>query len=412
MHMEKRQIQLSVPNLDMDIVDNLKECIETGWISTGGRFIAEFEKKIAEYVGTEDAVSAQSGTAGLHTALRILGVKAGDEVIVPTLTFVAAVNPVKYMGAEPVFMDCDDTFCMDVEKLERFFEEECELMEEEVSEPDMRFVQGKSGIEKVLHNKKTGRRIAAVVPVHIFGRLCNMEKIMELAERYHVKVLEDATEALGSYYTEGKYKGCYAGTIGDMGVYSFNANKIITTGGGGMIVSKNQNYLDEARYLTITAKETTPEDALFFVHGEVGYNYRMLNIQAALGVSQIDRIEEFIRIKNDNFKVYEEELAETEGITVIPVEKGVRSNNWFYCLYIDDKRFGETRDELMHRLIESGIQCRPVWKLIHTLKPYFGAQSYEIQKAEEMAEHILNVPCSTNLTADDVRYICSIIKNK
>lgn len=408
--MANKQIPLSSPNLDMEIVDNLKECIETGWISTGGRFIAEFEQKIAKYVGTNDAVSTQSGTAGLHVALRILGVGAGDEVIVPTLTFVAAVNPIKYIGAEPVFMDCDETFCIDPIKLEKFLKEDCEIRTEQVTIASQRFVEGFSGERASLYNKKTNRRIAAIIPVHIFGRLCDMEQIMMLAEQYHVRVLEDATEALGSYYTEGKFAGKYAGTVGDMGVYSFNANKIITTGGGGMIVSNNQDYLDEARYLTITAKETTPEEALFFVHGEVGYNYRMLNLQAALGVSQIDKLEEFIQTKNENLKVYEEELQGVGGITVMGLPAGVRSNDWFYCLYIDDKQFGETRDELMHRLIDKGIQCRPVWKLIHSLEPYKEAENYNIEKAYDYAEHVLNVPCSSNLTAEDVRYICSVIK--
>lgn len=388
----KKQIQLSVPNLDAEIVDNLRECIETGWVSTGGRFIAEFEQKIAKYVGTDDAVSAQSGTAGLHVALRILGVAKGDEVIVPTLTFVAAVNPVKYLDAEPIFMDCDDSLCIDAVKLEQFCREEC-------------YFDGKE-----LINNKSGRTIKAIVVVHIFGNLANMEKIMDIADKYKLKVLEDATEALGSYFTEGKYKGYFSGTIGDMGVYSFNANKIITTGGGGMIVSRNQAYLDEARYLTITAKNTAPEESLFFIHEEVGYNYRMLNLQAALGVSQIDKLETFIKIKMANYKTYKEELLGVDGIDVLPFNEGIRSNHWFYSLYIDDKKYNENRNSLMHRLIEHNIQCRPIWKLIHTLKPYRNAQSYKIEKAIQYADHVLNVPCSTNLSSEDVNMVCELIK--
>lgn len=401
-----KQIQLSVPNLDMEIVDNLKECIETGWVSTGGRFITEFEQKMAKYVGISDAVSAQSGTAGIHVALRILGVEEGDEVIVPTLTFVAAVNPVKYLGAEPIFMDCDDSLCMDVDKLEKFCMEECRFEVEE------NLCTQNSESVKVLTNRKTGKRIKAIVVVHIFGNLANMEKIMDIASKYNLKVLEDATEALGSYFTEGRYKGYYSGTIGDMGVYSFNANKIMTTGGGGMIVSRNQEYLDEARYLTITAKNTNPEDALFFVHGEVGYNYRMLNLQAALGVSQIEQLEKFIKIKEANYEIYKNQLADVEGIEILSFKNGIRANHWFYSLYIDDKRFGENRDQLMYRLIEKGIQCRPIWKLIHTLKPYIDAQGYEIEKAIDYADHILNVPCSTNLTEEDVKYVCKMIMEK
>ncbi len=400
----KKEIPLSVPNLDIEIVENLRECIETGWVSTGGRFITEFEKKAAVYAGTEDAVSCQSGTAGLHTALRILGVRTDDEVIVPTLTFIAAVNPVAYLGAYPVFMDCDEYFCMDAKKLQRFCEEKCEFHEYR------RDTNEKS--EKQLINKETGKRVKAIIAVHVFGNMADMETIMSIAEKYGLAVLEDATEALGSYVTEGKYAGYKAGTIGDIGVYSFNANKIITTGGGGMIVSRNKKYLDEARYLTITAKEASPEEALHFVHNEVGYNYRMTNLQAALGVSQIDKLEEFINVKERNFNKYARLLADTEGLRLLPFTPCIRSNKWFYALYVDETKFGESRDALMHRLIESGIQCRPVWKLTHMQKAYEKSQSYEIEKAYDYERNVLNIPCSTNLTEEDVEYVCEIIEGR
>lgn len=386
----KKEIPLSVPNLNLDIVENLRECIETGWVSTGGRFIAEFERKIANYVKVKDAVSTQSGTAGLHVALRILGVKAGDEVIVPTLTFIAAVNPVKYMGANPVFLDCDNSLCMDADKLEKFCEEKCGLEDNQ------------------LINKKTGRRISALVLVHIFGNLANIEKIIDVAAKYHIKVLEDATEALGSYYTSGKYSGSFAGTIGDIGVFSFNANKIITTGGGGMIVSRNQEYLDKARYLSITAKD----DSLFFIHDEVGYNYRMLNLQAALGVSQIDELDHFIRIKRQNYFRYLELLNNTEGLMLLPFSDYAIPNYWFYSLLIDEKKIGMGRNELMYKLINSGIQCRPIWKLIHGQKPYENCQTYQIEKAFEYERNVISLPCSTNLSTSDVEYVCQKIKEK
>lgn len=386
----KKEIQLSKPNLNLDIVDNLKECIETGWISTGGRFITEFEKKIARYVGTEDAVSIQSGTAGLQLALHVMGVGENDEVIVPTLTFIAAVNPVKYVGASPVFMDCDDDLCLDAEKLERFCSEECS------------FEGG------TLINKSTGRKVKSVIVVHVFGNLANMERILNTAKRFNLRVLEDATEALGSYYSEGQLAGLFAGTIGDMGVYSFNANKIITTGGGGMIVSNHQDMLEKARYLSLTAKD----DSLFFVHNEVGYNYRMLNIQAAFGVSQIDELESFIQAKIRNYYRYKEKLTGANGIRILPFKTGTRPNHWFYSLLIDEETCGIGRNKLMHDLIDSGIQCRPVWKLIHTQKPYAGDRAYRIEKASCYEAGILNLPCSTNLTIEDVDYVCEKILEK
>jgi len=274
-------INLSVPNLSMDILDNLKECLESGWVSTGGRFIPEFESKVKKYMKVQNAAGVQSGTAGLHMALRVLGVEAGEEVIAPTLTFVAAVNPIVYQGATPVFIDCDDSLCMDSIKLEKFCKEECNF------------------IDGVLINKKTNKKIKVLVVVHVFGNMTDMEKIMDIAKKYKLKVLEDATEALGTYYTDGKYKGKYAGTIGDIGVLSFNANKIITTGGGGMVVGNNKELVEKVRFLSSQAKK----DPLYFIHDEIGYNYRMLNLQAALGTSQIDELESFIETKTKNYYV-------------------------------------------------------------------------------------------------------------
>ncbi len=386
----RKEIQLSAPNLNIDIVDNLKDCIETGWVSTGGRFITEFEKKIADYVNTQDAVSTQSGTAALHLALKVLGVSQEDEVIVPALTFIAAINPVRYMGASPIFMDCDESICLDTDKLERFCREECYMEKGE------------------LHNRKTNKRIPVLIVVHIFGNMANMEKIMEIAKDYHIKVVEDATEALGSYINTGRFSGRFAGTIGDIGAYSFNANKIITTGGGGMMVSHNREYLNEARYLSLTAKN----DSLFFVHDEVGYNYRMLNIQAALGVSQIDELEKFIEVKIRNYNEYKELLSNINGITLLPFVNGTRTNHWFYSLYINQQKICGSRDELMYHLIKEGIQCRPVWKLIHTQKPYLSYQSYEIEKAYDYENNILNLPCSSNLTHEDIEYVCNKIIEK
>ncbi len=385
----RNEIPLSTPNLNINIVDNLRECIQTGWVSTGGRYIAEFEKKTADYLGVDSAVSTQCGTAGLHLALKEVGVNTGDEVIVPTLTFIAAVNPVIYCGAHPVFMDCDDSLCMDMKKLEFFFREEC-----------------KRERDGSLLNKKTGKTIKAIVPVHIFGNMADMEHLMDLAAEFDIKVVEDATEALGSYVTQGRYKGKHLGTIGDIGVYSFNANKIITTGGGGMIVSANKKYLEHMRYAGMTAKN----DSLYFVHDEVGYNYRMLNIQAALGVSQIDELEKFIQVKTRNYKLYRNLLADVKGITAIPFKEGARTNYWFYSLLVDKSKFGIDRDELMHKMIEGGIQCRPIWKLVHTQQCYQGHQNYKIEKAGYYEKNVLNIPCSTSLSEDDIKYVCERIK--
>ena len=381
-------INLSVPNLSMDILDNLKECLESGWVSTGGRFIPEFETKVKNYMKTKFAAGVQSGTAGLHMSLQVLGVQRDEEVFVPTLTFIAAVNPTTYLGASPIFIDCDDSLCMDPIKLEKFCSEECDFK------------------EGVLVNKKTNKKIRALVIVHVFGNMADMEKIMDIAKKYNLRVLEDATEALGTYYTEGRYKGKYAGTIGDIGVLSFNANKIITTGGGGMVVGDNEELVEKVRFLSSQAKK----DTLDFIHDEIGYNYRMLNLQAALGTSQIDQLESFIETKIKNYEIYKEELEKIEGLEILPFVEGIRANHWFYSLKIDKEKYGIGRDELLQKLVDAGIQTRPIWGLIHQQKPYSTCQSYEIEKALYYYDRILNLPCSSNLTEKEVYQVIEKIK--
>ena len=381
-------INLSVPNLSMDILENLKECLESGWVSTGGRFIPEFETKVKNYMKTKFAAGVQSGTAGLHMSLQVLGVQRDEEVFVPTLTFIAAVNPITYLGASPIFIDCNDSLCMDPLKLEKFCSEECDFK------------------EGVLVNKKTNKKIRALVIVHVFGNMADMEKIMDIAKKYNLRVLEDATEALGTYYTEGRYKGKYAGTIGDIGVLSFNANKIITTGGGGMVVGDNEELVEKVRFLSSQAKK----DTLYFIHDEIGYNYRMLNLQAALGTSQIDQLESFIETKIKNYKIYKEELEKIEGLEILPFVEGIRANHWFYSLKIDKEKYGIGRDELLQKLVDAGIQTRPIWGLIHQQKPYSTCQSYEIEKALYYYDRILNLPCSSNLTEKEVYQVIEKIK--
>lgn len=370
-------IPLSVPNLKGRELEYVTHAIETEWVSTAGPYIVDFEKKIAEYVGVSDAVSCQNGTSGLHLALMACNVTEGDEVIVPTLTFIASVNPIKYLGAEPVFMDCDDSLSIDADKLREFCELECKQ------------------VEGRLVNKRTGRQIKAIMVVHIFGNMADMEKLAEIAKLYGLKLIEDATEALGTYYTQGENKGKYAGTIGDIGVYSFNGNKIITTGGGGMIVAKNKEDLERCRYLSTQAKD----DTVYFIHEEIGYNYRMTNIQAALGLAQLEQLEHFIEIKSDNYELYRH-----LGIPLLGFREDIRANYWFYS-YLTNQR-----DELLKALEVQNIQTRPIWKLIHTLKPYQEAQSYRIEKALYYYEHVLNLPCSTNLTKENVAVIAEAIK--
>ena len=380
-------IPLSVPNLKGNELKYVTTAVETEWVSTSGPYVNEFENSIAEYVQVKGAVSCQNGTAGLHTALMVAGVTRNDAVIVPTLTFIASVNPVKYIGAEPIFMDCDDSMCMDPVKLAEFCANECDF------------------IDGMLIDRETGRHVKALLVVHVFGNMADMETIRTIARKYNIVLIEDATEAIGTYYTEGAFKGKYSGTIGDIGVYSFNGNKIITTGGGGMIVSNNENYLAEAKHLTTQAKS----DELYYTHDEIGYNYRMTNLQAALGIAQLEQLENFIAVKERNYNKYKELFEGVEGLRLLSFRDGIRSNRWFYSLYVDG--FALNRDELIRHLEENKIQSRPIWGLIHEQKPYQGSRSCKISKAYEYWRHVVNIPCSTNLSLDDVERVAECIKN-
>jgi perosamine synthetase len=310
-------------------------------------------------------------------------------VIVPTLTFIATVNPVRYVQAQPVFMDCDDSLCMDMDKLEDFCQKECD------------FRNGK------LINKTTKRQIKAVMIVHIFGNMADMPRLMDIAQRYNLEVIEDATEALGTCYLEGGLKGQYAGTIADIGVYSFNGNKIITTGGGGMLVSPDSRILARAKYLSTQAKD----DPVNFIHHEIGFNYRMTNLQAAVGVAQLEQLEDFIAIKKENYYRYRDHLRKkVQGLRLLDFRDGIRPNYWFYSLLIDDTR-NLSCAKIIAYLKNEDIQARPIWGLVHQQKPYLGNQAYQIEKAVEFQKRIVNLPCSTNLSVQDVDSVVEKIRN-
>lgn len=377
-------IPLSVPNFEGNEEKYVADAVGQGWVSTGGAYVDELEKTIAEYVKTPGAVACQSGTAALHMALIECGVQAGDMVIVPTLTFIAAVNPVKYLNATPIFMDCDDSLCMDPVKLEQFCEEECVLT------------------DNVLIHKRTNSVIKAVIVVHVFGNLADMEAIIDVAERYKLKVIEDATEALGTICNYGKYIGRMAGTMGDFGAYSFNGNKIITTGGGGMIVCNDEKAIKHLKYMSTQCKD----DAHFYIHNEVGFNYRMTNVQAAIGVAQMEELEEFITRKNRNYDKYCELLKDSAMGYMLPFRGDTRSNKWFYSFVLKQINGENYIKDCIEQLQQEGVQTRPIWGLIHEQKPYINDIAYKIKKAKYYSERIINLPCSTNITEDEIKQVC------
>ena len=381
-------IPLSIPNFEGNEKKYVNDALEQGWVSTGGAYITSLEKNLAKFLQTEDVAACQSGTSALHLSLMEIGVQPGDMVIVPTITFIAAVNPVKYQFAEPVFMDCDDSLCMDPVKLRQFCDEECEFVE-----------------EKLIH-KATKKHVKAIVVVHVFGNLADMENIMAVAEQYNLKVVEDSTEALGTKYSSGKYVGKYAGTIGDFGAFSFNGNKIITTGGGGAVTARDAKTVEHMRYISTQAKN----DPHYYIHDEIGFNYRMTNLQAALGVAQLEELPEFIRRKQDNYELYKQLFAGFDLVKVVEFREGTSSNKWFYSLLIDTKKVKATMREIITSLETEGVQTRAIWGLIHEQLPYKDYLAYEIEKAPYYSTCILNFPSSTQITKREIEFVVEKIK--
>lgn len=383
--MAEKFIPLSVPNFSGNEKEYVNDAVVSEWVSTGGSKVGDFEEKIAEYTGMPAAVACNSGTSGLHLANLVAGIGRGDEVLAPALTFIAAVNPIRYVGAEPVFIGCDDSLCMDPAAAEAFLAEHCEMR------------------DGCCYNKRTGAHVKAMVVVHVFGNMADIPAFLELAKRYNLILIEDATEALGTRYTEGPLAGKMAGTMGDVGVYSFNGNKIMTTGAGGMVVSNHPDWTARAKYLSTQAKD----DTLQFVHGDVGYNYRLTNVQAAMGLAQLEQLEKFIVHKNEMHAFYTEQLDGKNGYRILGFRDGVRSNRWFYSLYLEDPR--HQRDAMIATLAEHKIQTRPVWALINEQKPYLGNEAYGLAKAEDYRAKIVNLPCSTNLTREDAQRVVDLL---
>ena len=381
-----RFVPLSIPNFEGNERKYVDDAIEQGWVSTGGAYINKLEKSLAQFLHTDNVAACQSGTAALHLAMVEAGVKPGYVVLVPPLTFIAAVNPVKYQFATPVFIDCDDSFCMDTTKLQDFCQQECSF----------------DGTRLTYK----GYPVKAVVIVHVFGNMADMTAIMSIAHKYNLKVIEDATEALGSKYIDGPLAGKYAGTIGDFGCYSFNGNKIITTGGGGAITANDTKVVDHIRYLSTQAKD----DVHYYIHNEVGYNYRMTNLQAALGVAQLEELPEFIRRKQRNYKLYCQLFDGFELGNMIGFRSDIDSNMWFYSLEINRDKVKATMKEIITKLEEKGVQTRAIWGLINEQLPYIHEATYKLEKAPYYAERILNIPSSTQITEEEIHYVAENIK--
>lgn len=378
-------IPLSAPHLSGKEWTYIKECLDTGWVSSVGSFVTRFEGDLARAAAVPHGVATTCGTAALHVAFLVAGVKPGDEVLVSSMTFIAPVNAIRYANAVPVLVDAEpDYWQMSVPQVRAFLTEGCE--------------RRAGGV----YNKQTGRRVAAIVPVHILGHPVDMNALLPLAEEFGLTVIEDATEALGTTYF-----GKPAGGIGHMGCYSFNGNKIITTGGGGMLVTSNEAWAKKARYLTTQAKDDVEE----YIHHEIGYNYRLTNIQAAFGCAQMEALPGYVERRRAINALYRSQLGDVAGFTLQGEAEGVRSNFWLSTARIDAAAFGMTARELRQKLRAEKIEARPLWQPAHLSPAHQDAVKLPCPVSEDLYANCLSLPSCSFSTDADIERVISVIRD-
>ncbi|MCX6323582.1 MAG: LegC family aminotransferase [Sphingobacteriales bacterium] len=371
---------LSGPNMGGNVWKYVKDCLDTGWVSSVGSYVDDFEKMTAAFAGTKYAVATSSGTTALHICLVMLDVNANDYVITPNITFIATCNAIRYTGAHPILIDADElNWQIDLNLLEQFLENET--------------IQ----INGACHLKKDGKRIPVIMPVHVLGNICDMDRLLQLSKKHNLVVVEDSTEALGSYY-----QNKHAGSFGLMGTFSYNGNKIITTGGGGMIVTDDEQLAKRAKHLTTQAKS----DPFEYMHDEIGYNYRLVNVAAAMGVAQMEQLPDFINRKKEIIAFYKNGLEGTGDISFQQVDAAVNPNWWLPTIKTTKQR------EVLAALNGNKMQSRPFWVPMNQL-PMFKEEIFVQQnnRSDFLYKHCLSIPCSTNITDEDLQSVVNQIKS-
>jgi perosamine synthetase len=346
----------------------LNECIDSTFVSSVGKFVDEFEKEFAKFVGSKYAIATVNGTSALHIALLLAGVKKDDEVITQALTFVATTNAISYAGAKPIFLDVDlETMGLSPKSVKNFLETNCIL---------------ENG---VCRNKKSGKKVKAIVPMHTFGHPVKIDEFVEIAENWNIKIVEDSAESLGSFY-----KGKHTGTFGDFGVFSFNGNKIITSGGGGVIVTDNEVLAKKAKHLTTTAKIPHKWE---YIHDEVGYNYRMPNLNASLLVAQLENLNLYLENKRDLAEKYKK-FFQNKNLKFIEEPKNSKSNYWLNAILLRDKN---ERDNFLEMTNKNGVMTRPIWKLMNELEISKNYQTDDLKNSKYLADRVVNIPSSVRV---------------
>lgn len=367
-------VPLIVPEIRGNEWAYVKECLDTNWVSSVGTYVERFEKMAAERAGTRFAVATVNGTSALHIALLVAGVERDDEVLVSTLTFIAPANAIRYVGAWPVFIDAESRYLqMDPAEVAAFLENDCTW----------------NGRE--LRNQRSGRRVKAILPVHILGHPVDLNPILEIANKYSLPVIEDATEGLGA-----SYRGKSLGSFGQTGCFSYNGNKIITTGGGGMLVTDDETLAARARYLTTQAKD----DPIEYVHNEIGFNYRLTNILAAMGCAQMEQLDAFVAAKRAIADRYRQVFSDVTGISVPEEASWASSTFWMYTILVDEQVAGINSRDLLRELGKRKIQCRPLWQPMHHSVAHDASASPDCPVADRIHAQALSLPSSVGLTAD------------
>jgi len=370
-----KRLYLSPPHMSGEEMDIVNEAFASNWIAPLGPHVDAFEREFAELIGAKHAVALSSGSAALHLTLRLIGVERGDEVLCSSLTFCASANPIVYEGGRPVFIDADRaTWTMD---------------------PDLLKLELQACAAR-------GRLPRAVIVVDLYGQSADYDSILNVCSEYDVPVIEDAAEALGA-----TYKGKMAGVFGKAGVFSFNGNKIITTSGGGMLVSEDENFIKRARFLATQARDP----AAHYQHSEIGYNYRLSNVLAAIGRGQLRVLLDRVAARRRNNRLYRESLSGLPGVEFMPEAQYGRSTNWLSCITIDPKAFGATREDVRLALEAVNIEARPVWKPLHLQPIFAGCRTRGGQVAQEIFEDGLCLPSGSNLTDEDLERVVGIVQS-
>ncbi len=376
-----KNIYVSEPSFTGSEKKYLIDCINSGYVSSIGNYVKLFEKKISKLTKVKNCISCINGSSALDISVKLLCKRDYDEVIVPTMTFVATINALQYNNIDPIFMDCDNFFNIDETKTINFIQKKT------------KFVRGKT------INKKTGKVISAIIIAHIWGNAASVDKLIPLCKKRNIKIIEDAAESLGSKYKIGKFRGKYTGTIGEIGIFSFNGNKVITAGSGGAIVSNNKKLIKKAKYLITQARENKFD----YIHGDIGYNYRISNLNAAVGLAQLEKINEKIKKKRTVHNFYKKNLLNNLNYELCNTPEYSWNNNWINILKIKNRKI--TRNNLRNLLKKKSIEIRPIWYPIHLLKPYKQYETYLISNAIKLHRKCMCLPSSPKLSIKDLKRI-------